>query len=34
VKKISTGFNGPGTGIYYTRWMEQTDLFLQQLLSE
>ncbi len=34
VRKIHTGFYGPGTGEFYTRYTERTDLFVKQLLSE
>lgn len=34
VRKISTGFSGPGTGIYFDKYAEQTNLFVQQMLGE
>lgn len=34
VRKVHTGFYGPGTGEYYTRYTERTDLFIKQLLAE
>jgi thiol-disulfide isomerase/thioredoxin len=34
VKKVHTGFNGPGTGSYYQTFISETDLFIQELLSE
>lgn len=34
VKKIHTGFNGPGTGIYYKEYTRETELFIQSLLQE
>ena len=34
VRKIHTGFSGPGTGIYYTRFIEDFDAFMNQLLAE
>lgn len=34
VRKIHTGFYGPGTGVYYTRFVEDTQRFLEKLLSE
>lgn len=34
VRKIHTGFNGPGTGIYYENYMEKTNAFLDLLISE
>ncbi len=33
VRKIRTGFYGPGTGSYYTQYTEQTDSFVQTLLN-
>ncbi|MGE0562013.1 MAG: peroxiredoxin family protein [Flavobacteriales bacterium] len=34
VRKIRTGFYGPGTGNYYTRYVDETTIFIQQLLNE
>jgi thiol-disulfide isomerase/thioredoxin len=34
VRKIHTGFNGPGTGIYYERFVEEFDIFIRKLLEE
>lgn len=34
VRKIHTGFSGPGTGHYYTEYVEEFDRFVKQLLSE
>jgi thiol-disulfide isomerase/thioredoxin len=34
VRKIYTGFNGPGTGVYYDQFREQNERFLEKLLSE
>lgn len=34
VKRIHTGFNGPGTGDFYTEYVEKTTALLEQLLSE
>ncbi|MFN8776911.1 MAG: TlpA disulfide reductase family protein [Flavobacteriales bacterium] len=34
VRKIHTGFYGPGTGVYHTRYAERLELFIIQLLSE
>ncbi|MCG8309010.1 MAG: TlpA family protein disulfide reductase [Cytophagales bacterium] len=34
VRKIHTGFSGPGTGVYYERFVEDFDLFMDKLLSE
>lgn len=34
VKRIHTGFNGPGTGSYYTEYVEKTHALIQQMLAE
>ena len=34
VRKIRTGFYGPGTGIHYTEYVKKLRLFIDQLLSE
>lgn len=34
IKKIRTGFYGPGTGTYFTRYIEQTNDFIAKLLAE
>ena len=34
VRKIHTGFYGPGTGDYYNRFVESTDEFVRALLME
>ncbi len=34
VRKIYTGFNGPATGDEYTRFVEQTTLFVEKMLKE
>ena len=34
VRKIRTGFYGPGTGNYYKRYTDETHIFVQQLLNE
>jgi thiol-disulfide isomerase/thioredoxin len=34
VRKIHTGFNGPGTGPYHLKFLENTNKFVQQLLKE
>ena len=34
IRKIRTGFYGPGTGEFYNRYTEQTDSFITKLLSE
>ncbi len=34
IRKIHTGFNGPGTGPYYLKFVESTNKFVQTLLNE
>ena len=34
VRRIHTGFSGPGTGEYYQEFVEETDRFVTQLLIE
>ena len=34
IRKINTGFYGPATGAYYTRYVEQTNEFVTKLLAE
>ena len=34
VRKIHTGFSGPGTGEYYTRFVDEFHLFTKKLLEE
>lgn len=34
VRKIHTGFSGPGTGEYYTKFVQEINKFLQELLAE
>lgn len=34
IRKIRTGFYGPGTGSYYTRYIEATNDFIDKLLKE
>jgi hypothetical protein len=34
VKKIHTGFNGPGTGVYYEQFKEEFNETVNRLLSE
>jgi peroxiredoxin len=34
VRKVETGFSGPGTGVHYTRYTEDTRKFLEDLLAE
>lgn len=34
VRKIHTGFNGPGTGVYYDQFVESTNAFIDVLIHE
>ncbi len=34
VRKIHTGFYGPGTGDYYADYVKETEAFLNLLISE
>lgn len=34
VRKVHTGFNGPGTGDYYNEYVKETEYFIQSLLQE
>lgn len=34
VRKVHTGFNGPGTGTYYSDFVKEIDLFVRLLLKE
>lgn len=34
IRKVYTGYYGPATGEYHTRYKEQTENFLQKLLAE
>ncbi|MDW3649906.1 MAG: TlpA disulfide reductase family protein [Bacteroidia bacterium] len=34
VRKVHTGFNGPGTGNVYTRYVEEYEAFLEKMLAE
>lgn len=34
VRHIHTGFNGPGTGVYYERWIEEHEAVVRELLQE
>jgi hypothetical protein len=34
VREIHTGFSGPGTGVYYTDWIQEFDKTIQALLIE
>lgn len=34
VKRVHTGFNGPGTGSYYLEYVEKTDALIQTLLKQ
>ncbi|GAB4334320.1 MAG: hypothetical protein OHK0038_11280 [Flammeovirgaceae bacterium] len=34
VRRIHTGFSGPGTGVYYEKFVEEFNVFVDKLLSE
>lgn len=34
VRKIHTGFSGPGTGVYYEKFVEEFDLMMDKLIEE
>ena len=34
VRKIHTGFSGPGTGVYYEQFVEEFNLFMDKLITE
>ena len=34
IRKIHTGFSGPGTGQHYKAFVERTDSFLEALIAE
>ena len=34
IRKVETGFSGPGTGKHYTEFCEETRKFIETLLSE
>ncbi len=34
VRKVHTGFYGPGTGLYYENWKHDMEMLLEELLSE
>jgi thiol-disulfide isomerase/thioredoxin len=34
IRRIHTGFNGPGTGAYYEKFVEKTNMFIEQLITE
>lgn len=34
IRKVHTGFNGPGTGQYYDQFVSSTNSFVQQLINE
>ncbi|MEZ4922360.1 MAG: TlpA disulfide reductase family protein [Crocinitomicaceae bacterium] len=34
IRKVHTGFNGPGTGKYYEQFIQSTDDFIDQLINE
>ena len=33
VHRVHTGFNGPGTGVYYTEYVERTNALIESLLA-
>lgn len=34
VRRVHTGFNGPGTGVYYQEYVERTNSLIESLLAE
>lgn len=34
IRKIHTGFSGPGTGLYYESFVQETDQFIEELIRE
>ncbi|MBK9589988.1 MAG: TlpA family protein disulfide reductase [Crocinitomicaceae bacterium] len=34
IRKIHTGFSGPGTGEHYAEFVKETDLFIESLIQE
>ena len=34
IRKIHTGFSGPGTGVYYDRFVTETNQFIEMLVNE
>ncbi len=34
VRRVHTGFNGPGTGMYYTEYVQRTNSLIESLLAE
>lgn len=34
IRKIHTGFNGPGTGEHYSQFLSETNQFIEQLIQE
>lgn len=34
IRKVHTGFSGPGTGVYFKEYASETQMFVDQLLSE
>jgi hypothetical protein len=34
VRRIHTGFSGPGTGKYYDEFVEEFNLFVDKLIAE
>lgn len=33
VKRVHTGFNGPGTGVYYDEYVKKTNAFIESLMA-
>jgi thiol-disulfide isomerase/thioredoxin len=34
IKRVHTGFNGPGTGVYYTDYIQKTNALVESLLAK
>jgi len=34
IRKVETGFSGPGTGEHHARWADETRRFIEELLKE
>lgn len=34
IRRIHTGFSGPSTGVYYDKFVEKTNMFIDQLIKE
>jgi hypothetical protein len=34
VRKVHTGFSGPGTGIYYEKFVDEFNAFMDKLTSD